>query len=840
LLDDTARSAATHRVIHVHGAAGETDLQYAALHLLCSALPLELARLDDHQREALETVVGLRAAPAPDRFLVCVAVVRLLALAAQERPVLCVVDDVQWLDDASIYVLGYVARRLGPVPVGLLFADRGERFTDLPVLVLDRLTHVDARQFLDCALPASFDEAVLERIIAEARGNPQVLLDSVDAASPVELAGGFGVVAAADPEPELVNRLAPQSRLLLILAACEPLGDPVRLWRAAAELGIEATAAEQLEAADLVSFGAWVSFRKPSLRSSIYGLASADERRRAHAALAASTDATHELDRRVWHLGQSLVEPNDVVAGQLADAAGRAQARAGLPATAAFLERAAVCTAHPDLRVERAIMAADAYHAAGAVDAAVRALALAELGSPTGSGRARLLRVQARMSFDASRSRAAVTQLHVAAQELERCQPEHAAPAYLEALAAAVFTGHLEVIQPSLAHLVEHRPGSNDELLQGLAQRCLAGYAAGAEPLKLALKTVDPGCSDDARSRLLACLAAADLWDDETWHDLTQAQLRLARHSGARTVLPYLLTHQALLEVHSGRLTIAESLVEEASLISEVNGTPPLPHANSVLAAWRGQDPLASQTPDQPGSGVTASVARYATAVFSNGHGAYAAAADATRVVLGRDALDLQGWALAELVEGAVRSGDVATAKDASDQLCERAWLSGTDWALGVAAQSRALLETGRTADTLYSEAIQRLKGSRTKAQLARAQLLYGEWLRRQARKVDARVPLRSAYETFVAMGAEAFALRAQRELLAAGDRPHRRTTDSPARLTPQEIRIASLARDGRSNPEIATVLSISPRTVEYHLHKVFAKLSISSRTELHLVLAGR
>lgn len=483
-------------------------------------------------------------------------------------------------------------------------------------------------------------------------------------------------------------------------------------------------------------------------------------------------------------------------------------------------------------------MAADAYHAAGAVDAAVRLLACAELGCPDRLGRARLQRVRARMAFDASRGRAAVAQLLAAARELETCQAQIARPAYVEALGAAVFTGHLDIVHQALARLAEQQPGGHDRMLEGVAQRCTAGYAAAVEPLKLALKTLDRDHEEDTRSRLLACLVAADLWEDDTWHQLTESQLRVTRRAGARTLLPYVLTHRALMEIHCGRFSTAQGLIEEASSIADVIGTPPFSHAASLLAAWRGHEVSAEVESEQAGQGVTAAMAHYATAVLSNGLGSYGAAVAATREVLERDTLELQGWSLTELIEGAVRSGDLDTATVALDRLSERACLTGTDWALGVEAQSRALLRAGRTAEDLYLEAIDRLGRSRIRTQLARAQLLYGEWLRRRGRRVDARGPLRTAHESFLAMGAEAFAHRSLRELLATGERARKRVPETPSQLTPQEVRIAALARDGRSNPEIATTLSISPRTVEYHLHKVFTKLSITSRMELHLVMA--
>lgn len=840
LLVDLAKAAVDHRVMWVRGGATEADLPYSALHLLCSAMTAQLGRLERHQRETLETAVGLRAGPPPDRLLVSVAVVALLSLAAETRPVLCVVDDTQWLDPASAGVLAFVARRLGEMPVTLLFAGRRDAFAGLPHLALDGLNHADARRLFDMALPAPIDAAVVERMVTEARGNPRLLIESARAASPVALAGGYGAVASNDVEDGVLAGLAPDSRLLLVLAAAEPLGDPARLWRAAGRLGIPGTAAEPLESEGLLSFGARVAFREPRLRRSVYGLASPAERRRVHGALAAATDEAVEPDRRVWHLAQASVEPDDAIGDELARSVRAARKRGGVAAAAAFLEQAALHTANPGLRADRAIMAADAYHAADADDAAVRLLAMAEL-CPVHVGRsARANRMRARIVFDATRDRAAVAALLRAAQDLEQHQPQVARSAYLEALGAAIFNGHLDVVRTALGRLARHQPGGVDRLLEGVAQRYTGGYAASAESLKLALKALDCDHEDDTRSRLLACLVAPDLWDDDTWHELTQSEVERSRQAGARTSLPYVLTHRALLEIHTGQFITAESLVAEAEVITEGAGAPPFTHAAVVLAAWRGHEHPAlgmTDSPRQADEGMAVTMARYARAVLSNGRGAYGDAVTATRQAVEDDGLRLHGWSLAELVEGAVRSGDLGTAATAVERLCEQACLSGTDWALGIDARSRALVHTGRAAEDLYVEAIARLGRSRITTHLARAQLVYGEWLRRQGRRVDARAPLRAAHLAFVAMGAEAFAGRAMQELLATGERARRRVAETRGQLTPQEVRIASMARDGRSNPEIAMLLSISPRTVEYHLHKVFTKLNIRSRTELHLVL---
>ncbi|MFI5612131.1 AAA family ATPase [Amycolatopsis sp. NPDC051903] len=824
LLDHVVGSLPGHRIVRIRAAAAEAELPFSALHLLCSALAPDLAGLDRHRREALETAVALRPGPAPGRMLLLVGLVDLLARAAEAEPLLCVVDDAQWLDPASAGVLACAVTRVGALPVALGFAGRGEPFPGLPGVVLGGLAHADARRLFQAALRAPADAAVTDRIVAESRGVPGVLLDAAQATSAVETGGGYRVLPSAGAE---VLALPPDSRALLVLAAAEPLGDPARLWRAAARLGIAVNAADRLESAGLVSFGTWVEFRRPALRSEIYGQASDRERRRAHAALAV---AETEPDRQVWHRALALLGPDDAVAGDLVRAADSARHRGGLAAEAAFLERAALATARPGLRAERAIRAAEAHHAAGGTDGAVRLLAAAGLGS----GGTAAHRVRARLAFDATRNRAAVEQLARSAAELAGGDPAPARSACLEALGAAAFTGHGDLVGAVL-----NRPcpsAGTDRLLDGVVRRCTAGYAAAVEPLKLALKTLDCDHEDNARARVLACLVAPELWDDAAWHELTHAELTRARSSGARAILPYALTHRALVEVHSGRFPAAQTFVTEARELTDAAGWAPFPHAAAVLAAWRGR---AVPEPPHEGTGLAAALTRYAKAVLANAFGDYGEAVTATREVLDRDAPEWQGWSLVELVEGAARSGDHPTAAAALDRLCERAVLSGSDWALGAAARSRALLQHGPAAEDLYTEAIARLGRTRITTDVARAQLVYGEWLRRQGRRVDARRTLRAAHDSFTAMGADAFAQRAHRELLATGERARRRVPETRSQLTPQELRIALLARDGRSNPEIATALSISPRTVEYHLHKVFTKLAITSRTELHLVLAG-
>jgi DNA-binding CsgD family transcriptional regulator len=841
LLDQVAHDAVEHRVVRVRAVAAEADLPYSALHLLCLAMVGDLARLRPHHRAALEAAVGLGTDPAPDRLRVGMALVRLFALAAAQRPLLCVVDDMQWLDEPSVRVLAFAARRLGAAPVALLLAGRGDRFAGLPDLLLRGLGHVDARELFERALVVSIDRAVVERIVAEARGNPLALLESAARSSSADFAGGYGIAAPDNAETPDLAMMSAEARLLLVLAAAEPLGDPALLWRAAAQLGIPGSAAEALESEGLVSFGQWVTFRDSAARSSVYWGASTAERRRVHGALAAATSRTTEYDRYRWHLAKALAAPDDAVGDALEHSARAAQERGGRAALAAFFELAASCGSDPRKRTKRMIRAAYAYHTIGATDAAMRLATSAEQGVLDAAGRARLTRLRARVRLDTHRDRAAVTRLLSAAEDLARVEPHAARQAHLEALGAAIFTGRLDVVDAALARLT-HGPSSKrfDRLLDGVALRWTHGYAAAVEQLKLALKTLDCDHQHDPRARLLACLVAADLWDDDTWHEVTDALLRRARLAGARAILPYVLTHRALVEIHTGRFAVAESLVDEATATYKALRYQPFSRAAVLLAAYRGQEHTAlalTGNAYRRDEGISITTARYARAVLCNGLGRYAEAVAATRHAIEYDDLELQGWALAELVEGAVRSGDPDTAAVAFDRLSERTCLSGTEWALGLEARSRALLSDGDGAEHLHVEAIERLGRSRGRVELARAQLVYGEWLRRKGRRAEARVPLKAAHRSLREIGAAAFADRANRELLATGERARRGADGTSGRLTSQERRIADLACDGRTNAEIGSTLSISPRTVEYHLHKVFAKLGIGSRTELHLVL---
>jgi DNA-binding CsgD family transcriptional regulator len=866
LLEYTAERAEGCRALRAVGVESEMELPFAGIHQLCAPLLDGLERLPPPQRDALGIAFGLSSGTRPDRFLVGLALLSLLSDAAEQEPLLCLIDDAQWLDQSSAQVLGFVARRLQAESIVLLFAERepGEfgELAGLPELPLDGLSDAHARELLASVISVPLDDRVCERLVAETHGNPLALLELPHGLSPTDLAGGFALTAAL-PLPsrieesfrQRVERLPADSQRLLLVAAAEPTGDPTLLWLAADQLGVTREVAGPAEAAGMITLGAPVTFRHPLMRSAIYRAASAEERRNAHRALAAATDPALDPDRRAWHLADATLIPDEDVASELERSAERARARGGLAAAAAFLERAARLTPEPARRVERDLTAAQTKHDAGAPDGALALLAAAEQGPLNELQHGRLERLRAQLAFAQRRGSDAPPLLLSAAQRLEPLDAMLARETYLETIAAAIFAGRLSS-DPGVLEVAEaasaappgpEPPRTIDLLLDGLATRFTDGYAAGLPVLRRALDAVseDGGhTEDDIRWLWLACRIAPDLWEDETWHELANRQLRLARDAGALTVLPLAATYRAGVHVHAGEFAAAAALIEEADAITAATGNAPLMYTSLVLAAWRGQEAQAVELIEasredatRRGEGRAVTLAEYATAVLYNGLGRYQTALAAAQRACGHDDLGLFAWALIELVEAAARIREPELAADALEQLSERTRLSSTDWALGVEARSRALLSNGRAAEDFYLQAIERLGRCRIKVHLARSHLLYGEWLRRENRRIDARETLRAAHDMFSTMGAEAFAERAARELLATGETARKRTADTRGQLTAQETQIAELACEGHSNPEIGAQLFISPRTVEYHLHKVFTKLEISSRNELQRVL---
>jgi DNA-binding CsgD family transcriptional regulator len=866
LLDYAIRAAAEMRVARAVGVESEMELPFASVHQLCTPL---LDRLDDlpgPQRDALGVAFGLREGAAPDRFLVGLAVLTLLSAMAEERPLLCVVDDAQWLDQASAQALAFAARRLLAEPVGLVFAARqpGEQFDGLAELDVRGLPEPDARALLGSVV-RGLDDQVRDRILAETNGNPLALLELPRGLGPTQLAGGFGLVGA-QPVPARIEQafglrlaaLPAETRSLMLAAAADPTGDPVLVWRAAEHLGIPAAATVVAKADGLLEIGTRVRFRHPLVRSAVYSAASPTQRQAAHLALAEATDASRDPDRRAWHLAAAAAGPDDEVAAELERSAGRAQARGGMASAAAFLQRAARLTSDRALRSKRALAAGQSSLQAGGLDAAAEMLTIALAGPLDELQQARADLLRGQIAFAAGGGSDAPALLVKAAKRLEPLDAALARQTYLEAWVAARFAGRFagagdlfEVARAArTASPPPGPPRPSDLLLDGLAVLVTEGRAQAAPQLRRAARAFaddEITIEENLAWGFLAVLAARILWDEERWHTIAARQLRSCRAGGLLGQLVIAVNALAILKVWRGDFAAAASLVAEAESIAAATGTRFAPFAGVVLAGFRGAEAEAVPLFDAvsadarvTGQGLGAQFSQWVAAILNNGLRRYEMAlAQARQATEQAPMLQVSVWALPELIEAASRTGQTRLAADSLERLAEATSIGQTDWAPGIYARCRALLSDGQDADRWYRHAIDRLDRTSLRPELARAHLLYGEWLHREHRRADARARLRTAHEMFEEIGMQAFAERARLELRAAGETIRMRTADIYRELTPQETQIARMARSGLSNPEIAAQVFLSTRTVQYHLAKVFTKLGITSRRQLWQALPG-
>jgi DNA-binding CsgD family transcriptional regulator len=858
LLEYAAESATDFHVLRVAGVESEMELDCAALDQLCRPMANRFERLPDPQAAALGVSLGRRSGESPDRFLVGLAVLTLLSDLADERPVLCVVDDAQWLDQASAQVLGFVARRLEAESVVLVVGGRttdGRReLSGLPVRILGGLTEADSGQLLASALAGRFDEGVQDRIVAESQGNPLALLELPRASIPAELAGGFGVPTAATVSGRIeqsfrqrIEQLPAETQRFLLVAAAEPVGDPNLLRAAAGRLGLAADALGPAETAGLLRVRRRVTFRHPLVRSAVYGSATDDDRREAHRAIAEVTDPETDPDRRAWHQAAASVEPDEDVAAELERSAARAQARGGVAAAAAFLERATALTPSRERRARRALAAAQLKLMAGSPQDARHLAALAEVGPLDPLDSARLELVRAQTAIYPTYQGAAPGLLATAARRLAPLDAALSRETYLEAIQAALYAGRFgqkgglhAVAEAALAAPPAPQPPRPvDLLLDGLAIRYVDGDAVGVPMLQHALAAFRT--ESNIQWLAAAMRTAIDLADYDGWNQLANHTVQVARQNGTLAVLPRALMQLAAVHTFSGRFDEAAAAIQEGNAINAAIGAPPVPHTRLLLAGWRGRldettaltaIAVADATPREEGLVIMTSA--LATALQQIGLGHYDEALEAALKASYPEQHLWTVWALPEVIEAAVRSDKADVAATALRRLSTTTQAIGTDWALGVEARSRALLSVDRAeADKLYREAIERLGRATIATDRARAHLLYGEWLRRERRRTDARQQLRTAHDMFSAMGAEAFADRVDRELRATGERARKRSVETTLELTPQQAQIARLASEGHTNPEIASQLFISPRTVEYHLRGVFTALGITSRNQL-------
>jgi DNA-binding CsgD family transcriptional regulator len=851
-------------VARADGVESEMELAYSGLHQLCSTMLSGLDDLPAPQADALATVLGLAAGPPPDRFLVGLGVLTLFANTAEHQPLLCLVDDAHWLDQGSADVLGFVSRRLLAERIAIACTARTGIGDDVlvgaPALVLEGLGRDDARELLQASVTGTLDPAIADQLIAESQGNPLALVELPRGMSTAELAGGFGffdpAALSSRIEESFLRRIEPlpaDTRQVLMVAAAEPLGDPLLLWRTLGRLGIDPIAAAAAESEGLLAIGAHVQFRHPLVRSTAYRAGSIEERRSVHLALAAETDPKIDADRRAWHLAIAATGPDEEVAQELERSAGRAQARGGLAAAAAFLQRAVILTPDAGTRTNRALAAAEANLRAGAFDPTASLLSMAESEPLDDVQRVTAEVLRAHLAFASGDGRAAPELLLHAAQALEPFDLATARETYVLAWGAAGYAGAAggdvlgRIATAALAVPRPEQPGPLDLLLAGLSGIVIGGHAAGTPLLRQAAAAVlDHLPLDDIlRWGWMGLVAPFLVWDPETLGTMANRFVQLMRSAGALSTLPHLLQQLGHVYTCTGDLAAAASVAAEADALAAATGTRIPPYTALVLAGMRGYEselaPVIRRVDEYFAADGEQEAAAWAgaVAVLNNGLGRYVeAAAAASRVVLAdRPPVLITMAVLPELVEAAARSGDVTLASETVEHLEGMTRPVGNDYALGTEARCRALVVDDVHAEACYVEAIERLGRTPVRPDLARGHLVYGEWLRRQGRRVDAREQLRAAHEMLADIGMDAFAERARRELAATGEKVRKRSDPTRLQLTPQESQIARLARDGMSNPEIGTHLFISPRTVEWHLRKVFTKLGVASRRDLREVL---
>jgi DNA-binding CsgD family transcriptional regulator/tetratricopeptide (TPR) repeat protein len=866
LLNYLAEQVEGWHVARALGVESEMELDYSGLHQLCGPMLTRLDCLPVPQRNALAAVFGLSTGPAPDRFLVGVATLTLFAEVAELQPLVCIVDDAQWLDHTSALILGFVSRRLLAERIAVVAAARrgigDDVLAGLPELPISGLADSDAYALLRANAPGKLDPAVRDQIVAESRGIPLALLELARTWQADDLAGEFGFPDGESVAGRIersyaqrIRQLSPEGQLLVLTAAAEPLCDPVLLRRAADALGVNLTAANPALDSGLLRIGRRVEFTHPLVRTAAYRSATAGDRRRVHRALADATDAGTDPDRRAWHRARATEGPDEDVAEELVRSAGRSRARGGIAAAAASLQRAVALSVDPAPRAERALMAAEASFQTGAFHVALDLLATAEEGPLDEFQRARADLGRGQIAFASGHGGdGPALLLLAAARRLEPFDLDLARETYLTAWGAAVNAGRVGegTILQEICHAIGDLPPPTgaprplDLLLGGVARFETDGRAAATPVLQqAAMALTNISQQDVLRWGWATPGVSASVWDDERFCVTSERNVQLIREAGALAQLPHPLTALGLARAATGDFAGAASLISEAEELAAATGSHFAPYTALRLGSLRGSEAetaalIASAIEQTAGGGqaMGSTWANWAGAVLYNGLARYDEAAAAARQA-SDNAFEpwISVWALPELVEAAARAGDTVNMNSALERLAATTQPSGTDWGLGIEARSRALTIHGPAADALYRDAVDRLNRTRLRPELARAHLLYGEWLRRQGRRVDSRNQLRTAHEMFVTIGMEAFADRARRELLATGETVRKRSVETSMELTPQEDQIARLAREGLSNPEIGAHLFLSARTVEWHLRKVFTKLGISSRRQLRTAL---
>jgi DNA-binding CsgD family transcriptional regulator len=848
------------RVSSIGGVESEISMEFGGLHQLLVPCLAQLDELPPPQRSALRVAFGQEAGPPPERFLVGLATLTLLSRAAEAQPLLCIVDDAHWLDPESAQVLGFVARRLHADRIGLIAAvgepASQQVLEQLPTITVDGLPDAEARELLSSVAGGALNAQAVDRILTDTRNNPLALVELGTQYTADQLSGRAGL-----PEPlplgqrlqehflRQVRGLQPDAQAFALLAAADPGGERGQLWRAAAQAGIDPdlASAGAAEAGVLEFPGNSVRFRYPLLRSAVYHGASAADRRHAHHAL--SEVGSSEL--RVWHLAAAAIVPDEALAAELQHTAERAGTRGGYATRAALLRRSADLTPDDARRAEREVALADARLMAGDPVGAQHMLGGALPRLTNAIARVQAQRLEGAIRFAQGDAAEAARILASASQALAD-DDRMARDTMLLALQAAIWAGPAQTREIARAARVFPRvreacASVADLLLEGYSARFTIGYRASVPPLRAAVTALLADDLDPAvglRWFALGTAAAGSLWDDQAAFALSDRWEKMARAAGAFTTLPVALAFHAVSESMAGHFREADTRSALMLEVLTMNSGPAVLGVNSrgsgLLLAYRGRLTEAHATglaqvreSAARGQGGPADIGRYIVAVADLFGGDYEAAMSSAQTVLEDDPAYTAEVTLPELIQAAVRAGDYEAAATAHKTLSERALAAGTPWALGLRARCEALLAEGADAEGFYRESISQLKRSRMAVDLARAHLLYGQWLRRAKRRRDARYELRTAHDMFAAMGADQLAGWTAAELRATGEHARARTPETAVDLTPQETRVADLAATGAPDSEIAAQLFISPSTVDYHLRKVFRKLNVTSRTQL-------
>jgi DNA-binding CsgD family transcriptional regulator len=863
LLDDATGRSMGVRAFRVDGFEAESSIAYAAMQRLLLPLRAYLPSIPGRHQEALRVAAGVAEAPAPDRFLVGMGVLGLLAAAARTAPVLCVVDDAHHLDPESLDALCFVARRLEAESVALLFASRRDedltaRMPGVPDLELAGLGTESAVRLLASSHPEPIDPAAAALIARATGGNPLALIDLARGMSGTELSR-LGL--ADEPVPigrrleahylHQVRRTTADVRLWMLVAAADSTGNLDLIGLAADDLGVPLEAGGQAELAGLVELGASARFRHPLVRSAAYNAASGVDRRRVHGSLAFAADKLGLVELEAWHAAKAALGTDDGVADRLEHAADLAARRGGYASRANVLSRAADLSSHGPIRDTRLIAAAEAALAVGAAHLAADLLdrVHAESVDPVSQGRIVMVRTALAL-FVADPTVIVHGAQHMlrAADHFHGRAPDLEQRALVRAFALCVSADRLmqgvshEALGSRFVEGSTVADGPLSVILRGLGALVLLPYDEAVGPARAAFDQIE-ALPDHELMQFGTEIASLGTFLWHEWRPCLERAARAARDAGALQLLDTLLWILALSELTGGSVLLAERHNAQVRELRRAIGYDAENVVNAALLAWTGAPAhlvlAVAEGAAQTGFGGVHASAVAALAIRDLSEGHYGDAFLRLEPLVNDPYLHVTQTQAADYAEAAVRSGRSAEATRAVEWLEARARANGSPWCHGVAERARALVSPHSQAEEHYRAAVANLAGTRAAIDLGRAHLLYGEWLRRTKRRREARLQLELALEHFDRTGAQLFRGRAVAELEATGIRSEDVGHHNGLRLTPQELNIAQLAATGHTNPEIAASLFISPNTVDYHLRKVFQKLGVSSRRHLSERLGG-